>query len=395
MATEALLAEFPPVNTEEWEAAIRADLKGADAAKLIWHVEEGLDLKPFYGAEDLSGLTGVGGGPGVFTHARGGRISGDWRIREEVHGSDPEEANLRARDAVLAGAEEIAFCGARIERGSDLAVIFSGLEQIPIHFEGVDSRALRLLRERLSKRPHGNTVSAGFNPLSDVEFAAELITGSDGGLAPFTIHAQQEKGQRTGCAEEVGMALAAGADFLAAMDERGVAVARAAESLAFSFAIGRTFFIEIARLRAFRMLWARVLRSFGVSPEFAAIRIYARTAAGSGISDAPHTDILRGTTEAMAAVLGGADSVSVVPFEECGAGINELGRRLARNTQIILKREMQLSRVADVAGGSYAIEAITEDIAGQAWKVLQDVEAQGGFRSNVATRSLQRIGIED
>ena len=362
MMSEALLAEFAAVSTEAWESAIRADLKGADPAKLTWQAEDGLAVKAFYRAEDLAAVTGAGSVAGEVANAARGRRSGDWLIREEIDSADAEEANREARAAIDAGAEEIAYRGMKIESASDIAVLLSGLEKVAVHFEDVDADALRLMTGRLAKRPHGNTVSAGFNPLSSVEFAAGLITESDCGFVPFTLHAERPEGQGTSCTEEVGRALTAGADFLAAMSERGVAVGRAAESVAFSFAMGPAFFLEIAKLRAFRMLWGRVLESFGVSPEKAPARIFARTTQGSA-SDASHMNILRGTTEAMAAAVGGADSVSVVPFEVSGEVASDLARRLARNTQIILKREMHLSRVADVAGGSYAIEAMTAAIA--------------------------------
>ncbi|HEY2858827.1 MAG TPA: methylmalonyl-CoA mutase [Terracidiphilus sp.] len=364
MALDGFLAEFPPVSTEAWEAAIRADLKGADAAKLIWHAEEGLDLKPFYQAEDLAGLSRQEAARRLPPYLPGLRQAGRWRIREEIDAADTEEANRRAREALAAGAEEIAYRGVRIKSASDLAVLLSGLEAIPVHFEDLDAGALRLLREELAKWQHGAGVSAGFDPLTDVQFAADLLRDGVEGLTPFTVHA--EKAGATS-AEEVGFALATGADFLAAMEERGIGANRAAESIAFSFAIGPAFFTQIAKLRAFRMLWMRVLGSFGVSQESVAPRVYARTMQGVSTPDTAHMNILRGTTEAMAAVLGGADSVSVMPFDES----SELSGRLARNTQIVLKREMQLAHVADAAAGSYAIEAITEEIAAKAWAGLE------------------------
>jgi methylmalonyl-CoA mutase len=374
MSTEGLFSEFAAVGTEAWEAAIRADLKGADAAKLIWHAEDGLDLKPFYRAEDMAGLNWVGEAPGQLPYLRGVGAAGGWRIREEIDAADAEEANGRARDAVAAGAEEIAFRGVRLESASDFAVLLSGIENIPIHSESADEADVRLLLARLAKRPHGALVSVGLDPLKDAAFAAEVIKACDRGFVPFTISAVEYQERGAASAEEVGFALDAGADFLAEMQERGVAVDRAAESIGFSFAVGPQFFVQIAKLRAFRMQWARVLESFGGSSELRAVRMDARTSKCSGAEHAAHVNILRGTTEAMAAVLGGADSVLVAPFNEGSGGPDELGRRLARNTQIILKREMLLGRVADPAGGSYAVEAITDAIAAKARTLLKNRE---------------------
>jgi len=382
MATEKFLSEFPPVSPEEWEAAILEDLKGADAASLLWKAEDGLELRPFYRAEDTRDLAFAGVAPGEFPYARGARRTGEWRIREEIDAADPEEANRQAREAIASGAEEIAFRGASIQSTSDLAVLVAQLDGIPVRFEGAGERELRVLLERLRKHPHGAEVSTSLDAAADFGFAAELFAANLPRVTPFTIATERLQDKGAASIEEVGCALAAGVDFLEEMQKRGIAVDRAAESIGFAFAMGPQFLVQIAKLRAFRMVWARAAESFGVSREAARARIYARTLRWNQTPDAPHVNILRGTMGAMSAVLGGADSILVAPFDGCGTGPGDLSRRLARNTQIILKREALLGRVADPAGGSYSIEAITDAIAAGAWKVLQQVEAQGGYRSS-------------
>jgi methylmalonyl-CoA mutase len=168
------------------------------------------------------------------------------------------------------------------------------------------------------------------------------------------------------------------------MDLRDVKVDRAAASIAFSFAIGANYFFQIAKLRAFRMLWARAVESFGGTRESAGARIHARTSRWDKTLYDAHVNILRATTEAMSAVLGGADSITVAPFDECYKTPDEASRRLARNTQIILKREALPSRVADPGAGSYYLEVITDFIAGEGWKSMQRIEAGGGYRKAVA-----------
>jgi methylmalonyl-CoA mutase len=379
MATDTFLSDFPPVTTEAWEAAIRDDLKGADYAKLLWRAEDGLELKPYYRADDLAGLSSANTAPGEFQCMRGAPKA-RWRIREQIESTDPEQANLEARNAIAAGAEEIAFAGAKAESASDLTVLLAGLDEIPIHFSDLNETAMRLVTERMRKRPHEAIISAALDPLADPEVSAALLSSRPSSLIPFTITAQEFHERGASSAEQVGFALAAGVDFIAEMQERGMPADRVADSITFSFAIGPEFFIQIGKLRAFRMLWARVVENFGVSDEHAAARIHACTSRWNRTSDAPHMNILRGTTEAMAAVLGGADCISVVPFDESRQSPGELGRRLARNTQIILKHEASLGRVADPAGGSYAVEVITDTIAAQAWKIMQEIEAHGGYR---------------
>jgi methylmalonyl-CoA mutase len=168
-------------------------------------------------------------------------------------------------------------------------------------------------------------------------------------------------------------------DFLAAMQERGTEINLAVAAIEFSFAIGANYFFQIAKLRAFRMLWARVAEKFGASIEAARARIVARTSRWNKTVYDPHVNILRSTTEAMAAVLGGADSVSIGPFDACYKEPDEASRRLARNSQLLLKHEAFLGQVADPGGGSYYLEAITDLLARDAWKKMQEIESRGGY----------------
>jgi methylmalonyl-CoA mutase len=163
------------------------------------------------------------------------------------------------------------------------------------------------------------------------------------------------------------------------MEERGAAVDRAAAALEFSIAMGSNYFFQIAKLRAFRMVWARAVESFSGTREAARARIAARTSRWNKTVYDPQVNILRGTTEAMAAVLGGADSLTVAPFDACFKAPDEASRRLARNTQLLLKHEACLGRVADAGGGSYYLEMLTDFLAREGWKIMQEIERRGGY----------------
>ena len=381
MATENLLTEFPPVSTEQWEEVVARDLKGADyAKKLIWQTEEGLAVKPYYRAEDTEGLLYLNAAPGDFSYVRGARCTGDWRIQEEIDAADPEQANREAQNGVSAGAEEIAFSNVAVNNASDLGMLLVNLQEVPVHFESASEALLLLLIERLSERQRLSPVSTGFDPLIDLDFAAEALRSAPPALIPFTIHAEKFEEAGATAPEEVAFALAAGIDFLAEMQARKIDANRAAGSVTFSFAIGANFFFQIAKLRAFRVLWARAVESFGGAHESAVVRIHARTSRRNETVYDPHVNILRATTEAMSAILGGADSVSVAPFDECYKVPDAASRRLARNTQILLKQEALLSRVADPGAGSYFLEAITNFIAREGWERMQAIEAAGGYR---------------
>ncbi len=380
MATDHLLQEFPPVTTETWEEVIRKDLKGADyAKKLIWQTEEGLAVKPYYRAEDTAGFEYPAAAPGAFPYARGVRAAGDWRIREEIDVVDPQEANRAAHSAVHAGAEEIAFTKIAIEDAGELRTLLAHLDEIPVHFQNAGEPLLRLLVERLKGKPRPAPVSTGWNPFANLDFAAEVAAAASPLFVPFTIHGEEFEESGATAVEEVGFTLAAGIDYLAAFEARKVSVDRAAAALAFSFSMGSSYFFQIAKLRAFRMAWAEAVASFGGGKEAAKARIDARTSRWNETVYDPHVNILRATTEAMSAVLGGADSITVAPFDECYKAPDEASRRLARNTQIILKQEALLARVADPGAGAYCLEAITDFLAREGWKLMQGIEAAGGY----------------
>jgi methylmalonyl-CoA mutase len=378
MAIETLLSEFPPVSTEQWEHLIREKITGTEyASKLIWHPEEGLAVKPYYRADDLAGLQFLDAAPGEFPFVRGARSTGDWRIREEIDLVDPEDANRSARTALAAGAEEIAFRQTKIENPEDLATLLAGLHANPLVFLGSEPSCVRLVMERLRTRPHGANIATDLDPLADLDISADLLRNALDGFRPFAIHAEDFQEHAAGAFEEVGFALSAAVDFIADMQERGSSVDRVVSSMSFSFAMGPEFFIQIAKLRAFRLVWAKAVQSFGCSAEGARTFIHASTAHWNTTIYDPENNILRATSDAISAVLGGADSISISTFDESS---RENSRRLARNTQIILKKEALLSRVADPLGGSYLIEALTNSIASKAWRLFQELETAGGYR---------------
>lgn len=391
MTTNNLLDEFPPISTELWEEVIRKDLKGADYAKqLVWNTGEGLAAKPYYRAEDIRGLEYLDAAPGDFPFVRGTNLTGEWRIREGICSIDLEGANGAARSAVASGAEEIAFFNAPIDTPSDLGMLLFGLDEIPVHFENAGESLIRLLMERLTEQPRSGHFSTGFDPLSNLDFAATVVENAPHAPIPFTIQCEEFEESGATAVQEVGFAIAAGIDFLAEIESRAVDIDRASASVSFSFAIGANFFFQIAKLRAFRMLWARAVESFGGSRRKAKARIHARTSRWNKTIYDPHVNILRGTTEAMSAILGGANSITVAPFDECYRTPDDASRRLARNTEILLKQEAMLSRVSDPGGGSYCLEAITSFIAQEGWKTMQGIEAAGGYKAARADGQIAR-----
>jgi methylmalonyl-CoA mutase len=409
MHTQKLLEEFPPVSREAWEEAIRADLEGADYERtLIWQTPEKMAVKPYYRAEDLAECVQRDGDQCCPTPLPWVRETNEWCIREEIDAADPTVAHRMAREAIASGVEEVAFRNTAMLEASDLRSLCTDLQSIPLRFEDATESLLDLLPllpELLTQAP----ISTGWNPLSKLSFAASVLRSEHFGLIPFTIHGEELQERGASVIEEIGSTLAAGIEFLRDMQAREIDIARASSSIAFSFSIGASYVFQIAKFRAFRSLWAMVVNSFTGDCGNSKARVYARTSCWNKTIYDPHVNILRATTEAMSAVLGGVDSICVAPFDECFRSPSEASRRLARNTQLILKLEAMLGHVVDPAAGSYCVEVITDFLAREAWKFMQKIEAAGGYakacthgqleeslrdsevRSEDAVISLQRI----
>lgn len=184
--------------------------------------------------------------------------------------------------------------------------------------------------------------------------------------------------------QDLAFALATGVEYLRAMQARGLDVDTVAPRMQFAFSLGSPFFIEIARLRAARMLWARVVAAFGGNARSQKLRLHGRTSAWTKTRADAYNNMLRATAEAFAGVMGGCDSLHVSPFDEAIGLPDEFSRRIARNVQIILQQECNFYRLVDPAGGSAAVETLTDEIAREAWALFQRIEAQGGMAAALA-----------
>ena len=368
MSQVLTLEEFPPVSTEQWDEVVRKDLKGA-APK----------TKLYYRAEDLRGLEYLESAPGEFPYTRGTRENNAWQIRAVVHDAAAAQAALDA------GAEEICF----VLGEQNIDEVLDALPQCAVHFEAGD-RAPELL-EALARRPVSSG-SVDYEPQSDFDHAARLIRAvRTPQFKPVTIRGHRFSEAAATIVQELGFALAEGVEMIAQLTDRRLSPADAAQALAFSFAIGSDYFMEIAKLRAARTLWARAVESFQpASAEAAKMTIYARTSHWTKTIYDPYVNVLRTTTEAMAAAIGGADSLQVEAFDATYREPGESASRLARNTQLILKEESWLDRSVDAAGGSYYLEVLTDSLAREAWKLLQQIEAAGGFLRYSESGALER-----
>lgn len=395
-----LFSDFPDVSTERWEEKIKADLKGADyERKLIWQSDEGIHVKPYYRSEDLQGL--------AYLDTIGGlRFGSDtpngWTICQDiVPGRDTGLANERIKAALKGGAQAVRihleraplpgkallkqlFDGIRLDATEMIFQGYLGADSLYNDYvalateQGIDPAKLQGL---LGADPIGKMAATGV-PLAITSTLGNLLSqAADQTPSMRTISVNGALLQNAGSnlVQELAFALSMANDYLSKLSDMGLEPLQVMQEMQIELASGANYFMEIAKIRALRLLWKAVCKAYGVDPLEGRIRIHSTTSQWNMTLYDPHVNLLRGTTEAMSAILGGADLISVLPFDHPNLESNVFSDRIARNTQIILRDEAYLEGVADPAAGSYYIESLTDSIAGRAWELFQECEAKGGF----------------
>jgi len=406
--TKRLFEEFPPVSTEQWMAAIEKDLKGASFEKaLMWKGYEGISLKPFYRMEDLALLGDLlACAPGDFPYMRGVADEGtEWTCVQEITEPDPKSANAVAKDGLAKGADAVAFnttpapggvLGVAPQSEADMLALLDGLDcEVRLHggaltpalFDLITVERAAGLRGALDFDPIADVLQgvkpyAGAAPLMDEAAAfVEEAQAKASKMVPAVVRASVYHETGGSAVQELAFALAAGVEYLAKLG--------ASTPIEFEYSVGSSFFVEIAKLRAARLLWANALTAFGVPEPQAKAPILARTSMWNKTVYDPYVNMLRVTTEAMAAAIGGADAIAVTPFDATFKQPDDFSQRIARNVQNILREESYIGKVKDVAGGAYFVEVLTDALAQEAWKLFQKVEAAGGILKAIEAGLIQ------
>jgi methylmalonyl-CoA mutase len=395
-----LFSDFPDISTERWEEKIRTDLKGADYERtLIWQSDEGIAVKPYYRSEDLQDLSYLDA-LGELRH-RADSPNG-WTICQDIApGRDLTRANERIKTALKGGAQSVRI---HLERApmpgkAMLKQLFEGVrldatEMIFQGYLGADSLYkdyMDLATEKgiypaklhgvLGADPIGKMAATGV-PLAITGTLGNLLTRvaeQTPAMRTITVNGALLQNAGSNLVQELAFALAMANEYLSKLSDQGIEALQIIQQMQLELASGANYFMEIAKIRALRLLWKTVCKAYGVDPLEGKIRIHSTTSQWNMTLYDPHVNLLRGTTEAMSAIQGGADLISVLPFDHPHMESNEFSDRIARNTQIILRDEAYLDRVADPAAGSYYIENLTDSIAGLAWELFQECEAKGGF----------------
>ena len=403
---EKLFTEFPPVPTEKWEEVITADLKGADyERKLVWKTGEGFNVRPYYRAENLEGIKFLGSQAGEFPYVRGTHAHNRWRVHQTVSVVCPKEANAEALKILNAGVDSLGFCIASADfSAADLDMLLKDIciPAVEITFCGEKmANVAELVLAKVEKEGIAKEdvrIAFCIDPLvkglsSKGDFCSpngekciarivELIhkTKEYKHVRIVTVAGQTFGNSGSTIVEELAFTLSAGHDYLVRLTDAGLDVDAAARKLRFSFSVTSNYFMEIAKFRAARMLWANIVAQYEPSCECAAkMFAHAVTSRWNMTVYDPYVNMLRGTTEAMSAAIAGVHSIEVLPFDAAYEKPTDFSARIARNVQLLLKEESHFNQVCDAAGGSYYIENLTASIAEQAWSLFKQVEEKGGY----------------
>ena len=399
---EKLLAEFPAVSTEAWEAAITADLKGADyERKLVWRTNEGFNLRPYYRAENLEGLKTLGTQPGEFPYLRG--VSGDnnWLTHQTISVKCPKEANATALKMLESGVDSLGFCfcdAVSEPTAEDIDALLAGIVLPAVELTFCGKYVAAVAQLVLAKAEKDGVAKADLranfciDPLikgmtvngacCDCDAVVALVKGTQEYKHVRVVNVSGHNFSDAGSTivEELAFSLAAAHDYLVWLMEEGCTVDEAAKKIRFSLAVTSNYFMEMAKFRAARLLWANIVKQYEPACECSCkMFVHARTSAWNQTVYDPYVNMLRGTTEAMSAAIAGVHSLEVLPFDYAYETPTEFSYRIARNEGLLLKHESHFDQVIDPAGGSYYIETLTNSIAEEAWKLFLEVEDKGGY----------------
>lgn len=423
---EKLFSEFAPISTEKWMEKITTDLKGADfEKKLVWKTNEGFNVRPFYRAEDIEGLKTADSLPGEFPYVRGTKKDNNWLVRQDIVVNDFKAANAKALDLLNKGINSLGFKikGKEVNK-ENLALLLNQInaETTELNFTTCpmeSAQLMTLLVEYFKEKKYDLSVIRGslnldfIKPIltkgkikeewinqmvAAVNTAAELRFFKAIGINAFLFN-----NAGSFITQELGYALAWGNEVLNRLVEAGVAPTLAAKKIKFNFGVSSNYFMEIAKFRAARWLWAEIVKAYdpkcnhdcpneGPGNECLCagkMNIFAQTSSFNLTVYDAHVNMLRTQTEAMSASIAGVDSLLVSPFDETFKTPDEFSERIARNQQLLLKEECHFDKVADPSGGSYYIESLTNSIAQEAWRLFLETEEKG-FYEMVKSGDIQK-----
>ena len=410
---EKLFSEFAPVSTEEWMAKITADLKGVPfEKKLVWKTGEGFNVNPFYRAEDIEGLKTTESLPGEFPYVRGTKKDNDWKVRQNIEVCCFKGANEKALDLLTKGVTSLGFIikGDEVNE-ENIATLLEGIcpASVELNFNTCNCKAEKLIgiladyfkgKGVDAEKCYGSVNYDAFKkPLVKGKENSEWVEGAAAVLKAgqalpnyrvLAVNAFLFNNAGAYISQELGYALAWGNELLAKLTEAGLDATEVAKKIKFNLGISSNYFMEIAKFRAARWLWAEIVAAYKPACECACKMVaHAQTSEWNMTVYDAHVNLLRSQTEAMSAALAGVDSITVRPFDKIYQTPDDFSERIARNQQLLLKEECHLDKVVDPSAGSYYVEVLTNSLADVAWKLFLEVEEKGGFSVAVNAGEIQ------
>jgi methylmalonyl-CoA mutase len=415
---EKLFTDFPPVTTQEWMDVITKDLKGADFQKrLVWRTNEGFQVNPFYRAEDVEGKPALENLPGQFPYVRGTKKENVWSVRQDIDVKDFAEANKKAVMLLNKGVTSLGFhLPKNALSAENLALLLNGIapDKVELNFRTCISATIELARlvvdyvKGCNLNPMKCFGSIEFDPFRKIlkkgidepaweEKVVEMvqITAPLPRYRAITVTGNRMNDAGAFAYQELGYSLSYGNQVLSKLIEKGVDPSLAAKKIKFDLGVGSNYFMEIAKFRAARWLWAEIVNAYrppchndcdnkaadGTCRCAAKMNIHAITSRFNQTLYDPYVNMLRTQTEAMSATIGAVDSLTVRPFDEAFETPTAFAERIAVNQQLLLKEESHFDKVTDPSSGSYYIETLTASLAEQAWKLFLETEETGFYES--------------
>lgn len=401
---EKLFTEFVAPSKQEWLDKIQVDLKGADFDKrLVWRTNEGFSVQPFYRREDVLKLKTPDALPGEFPYVRGNKKKdNEWYVRQDIKADDAMAANEKALDLLNKGIDSLCFKISGDDVNKDFVeTLLKDIvcDAVELNFNTCKRHTLELakiLTEYFEQKgydkakivgsldwdPMEKIVMKGHDVTPILDLAPEIVKA----LAEYpnfrciTVNAVSLNNAGSYIVQELGYALAWGNDYLNRLVEAGVDVDLAASKIKFNMGITENFFMEIAKFRAARMLWAEIVKQYAPkNDESCKMCVNAVTSKYNMTLFDSYVNLLRSQTETMSAALAGVHSIVVTPFDTVYETPNDFSERIARNQQLLLKEESHFDKVVDPGAGSYFIEELTTSLANEGWKIFLNVEDNGGF----------------
>lgn len=405
VSKEKLFDQFPPVSTQEWKEKVIADLKGADFdKKLVWRTSEGFNVQPMYREEDIENLKTLNSLPGEYPFVRGTRTNNEWLTRQDIDVTDVKAANAKALDILDKGVDSLGFHLQSEQITPEcIEALLDGIHAdcIEINFLTCIRNAANLatllteyytkkgydlatLRGSINFDPYKRILKKGKDVTDMADRAREVMQAAAAlkNYRVFAVDALLINNAGGHITQELGYALAWGNEWMAILTDAGFTPDEAALRIKFNFGISSNYFMEIAKFRAARMLWAQIVKQYNPADINACkMMAHATTSEFNQTLYDSYVNLLRTQTETMSAALGGVDSITTLPFDKVYATPDDFSERIARNQQLLLKEESHIDKITDPGAGSYYIENLTVSIAEQAWKIFLDIEERGGFHA--------------